>query len=346
MRKPGRRTGERSSSISNVATVEAAPAKQAAPTHGPSTVPVKPSEHGCRCARVAEALGERLAPRLVADVLLPVRRVRGGARHHHLDRAPVIAAYGAAPVEESVAEDVAQSRDSVSAGQRAITEAAPAAASEPSSRSASHSASQLGQLFHQLQLLRDEVQRLNGTLEEQQNQIERLAREQHERYLGLDRRIAELGGGATGPTGDDGPIRPGTDDGPPPPQPGAPATERSTYESAYELMQRHQYGSAAEVFQRLIDQYPNGQYTPNAFYWLGELHRKNGDPEAARQSFVLVVDLYPEHNKVPDALYKLGVVYTQLDEPSRALEYLDRVVREYPDSTAASLAKRHAAELR
>ena len=249
------------------------------------------------------------------------------------------AAHGAAPVEESVADDVAQSRGSVSAEPLATTEEAPAGAG-------SQSTSQLGQLFYQLQLLRDEVQRLNGALEEQQNQIERLAREQHERYLGLDRRIAELGGASTGPTGDDGPIRPGMDAGPPSQQPDGPATERSTYESAYELMQRHQYGSAAEVFQQLIDEYPNGQYTPNAFYWLGELHRKNGDPEAARQSFVLVVDLYPEHNKVPDALYKLGVVYTQLDEPSRALEYLDRVVREYPDSTAASLAKRHAAELR
>ena len=283
--------------------VEAASAKQAAPTHRPSTLPVK-------------------------------RWLRGIVALYSFS-----AAYGAAPVEESVADDVAQSRDSVSAEPLAITEEAPAGAG-------SQSTSQLGQLFYQLQLLRDEVQRLNGALEEQQNQIERLAREQHERYLGLDRRIAELGGASTGPTGDDGPIRPAIDPGPPSQQPDGPATERGTYESAYELMQRHQYGSAAEVFQQLIDEYPNGQYTPNAFYWLGELHRKNGDPEAARQSFVLVVDLYPEHNKVPDALYKLGVVYTQLDEPSRALEYLDRVVREYPDSTAASLAKRHASELR
>ena len=309
-----------------MASVEAASAKQAAPTRGLSTVPVKPSEHWRRCASAAEAHLPRRWRWLTAVLALY----------------SFSTAYGAAPVEESVAEDVAQSRDSVSAGQRAIPEEAPAGASD----SGRQSASQLGQLFYQLQLLRDEVQRLNGALEEQQNQIERLAREQHERYLGLDRRIAELGGGATGPTGDDGPIRPGVDAGPPSQQPGGPATERGTYESAYELMQRHQYVSAAEVFQQLIDQYPNGQYTPNAFYWLGELHRKNGDPEAARQSFVLVVDLYPEHNKVPDALYKLGVVYTQLEEPSRALEYLDRVVREYPDSTAASLARRHAAELR
>jgi tol-pal system protein YbgF len=297
------------------------------------TLPVKPGEHWRRRARAPQA-----------PLLRGWRWLAGVAGIAALYSSS--AAYGAAPVEESVADDVAQPRDSVSAGQRAVAEEAPADASQSASQSANQSASQLGQLFYQLQLLRDEVQRLNGALEEQQNQIERLAREQHERYLGLDRRIAELGVGATGPTGGDGPIRPGMDPGPPSQQPDGPATERGTYETAYELMQRHQYGSAAEVFQQLIDQYPNGQYTPNAFYWLGELHRKNGDPEAARQSFVLVVDLYPEHNKVPDALYKLGVVYTQLDEPSRALEYLDRVVREYPDSTAASLAKRHAAELR
>ena len=250
--------------------------------------------------------------------------------------------YGAAPVEESVAEQVRRGSDSVPAAQR--PEASPG--DSPAETNASHSASQLGQLFYELQLLRDEVQRLNGTLEEQQNQIERLAREQHERYLGLDRRIAELSGGSTEPSADDRPSRPGVGADQPPQQPGAVPIERDTYESAYELMQRRQYESAAEAFQRLIDEYPNGQYTPNAFYWLGELHRKNGDPEAARQSFVQVVALYPDHAKVPDALYKLGVVYTQLEEPARAMEYLDRVVSEYPDSTAASLAKRHAAELR
>ena len=254
--------------------------------------------------------------------------------------------YGAAPVEESVAEQVRRANDSVSVAQRGAASPDSSSDETNTSQSASQSASQLGQLFYQLQLLRDEVQRLNGALEEQQNQIERLAREQHERYLGLDRRIAELSGGSTERPDDDGPIGPGVAADRPPPQPGAMPTERDTYESAYELMHRRQFDSAAEAFQRLIDEYPNGQYTPNAFYWLGELHRKNGDPEAARQSFVQVVALYPDHNKVPDALYKLGVVYTQLDEPARAMEYLDRVVSEYPDSTAAGLAKRHAAELR
>ena len=252
--------------------------------------------------------------------------------------------HGAAPVEESVAEELAQPGDPVPVGQRnRVASGNPPAAT---TEAGSPGTSQLGQLFYQLQLLRDEVQRLNGALEEQQNQIERLAREQHERYLGLDRRIAEMAGGTFVPGSDDERVRPEVGADPSLQQPGDTPTERETYESAYGMMQRHEYESAAEMFQRLIDEYPNGQYMPNAYYWLGELHRKNGDPEAARQSFVLVVNLYPDHNKVPDALYKLGVVYTQLDEPDRAIEFLDRVVREYPDSTAASLAQQHADELR
>ena len=339
MKKPGRRTGERSSSTSRKASVGAAPAKQAAPTiYRPCTVPTTVTTTLPTALRTTERAKRWL---IGAAVLYSLGAVHGAAPVEE-SVADEVAQEVAQKVTQGVAQGVAQSGDAVSAGQRPMAEEPPPGASQ----STSQSTSQLGQLFYQLQLLRDEVQRLNGALEEQQNQIERLAREQHERYLGLDRRIAELGGGTTGLEVDDGPIRPGVDVDPPSQQPGAPATEKSTYESAYELMQRHQYASAAEVFQRLIDTYPNGQYTPNAFYWLGELHRKNGDPEAARQSFVLVVDLYPEHNKVPDALYKLGVVYTQLDEPTRALEYLDRVVREYPDTTAASLAKRHAAELR
>ena len=43
-----------------------------------------------RIGRIAEARSHVLAPRLVADVLLPVERVRRRAGHHHLERALLI----------------------------------------------------------------------------------------------------------------------------------------------------------------------------------------------------------------------------------------------------------------
>ena len=314
MRLLGRRTGERSSSISKATSVGGAPSRRAAPTDALTALLNQVRHSPIPC-------GRWLAGFFILHFFSTV--------------------HGAAPVEESVAEEMMQP---VPASQRYGATAAdpPAATTEE----ASPGASQLGQLFYQLQLLRDEVQRLNGALEEQQNQIERLAREQHERYLGLDRRVAELSNGALATPSAVATVTPDARTDRPSQQRGGATTERGRYESAYAMMQRQEYEAATETFQGLIGEFPNGQYTPNAYYWLGELHRKRGDPEAARQSFVLVVNLYPDHGKVPDALYKLGVVYTQLDDPDRALAYLDRVLREYPDSTAASLAKQHADELR
>ncbi|MCY3822133.1 MAG: tol-pal system protein YbgF [Gammaproteobacteria bacterium] len=285
----------------------------------------------------------RFRPR-IAGALLSLRRRRwltGAAALSLLGFA--YGAHAAAPVEESVAENEEQSRDRVSVRQRGGSSIG---TTDETSAGTSQPASQLGQLFYQMQLLRDEVQRLNGALEEQQHRIERLAREQHERYLGLDKRIVELSGASPDASADDRFDRRGVGTDRQIQQPGAAPTERIAYESAYQKMERREYEAAGQGFQQLIEAYPNGQFTPNAFYWLGELHRKNGDPESARQSFVQVVTLYPDHSKVPDALYKLGVVYAQLDELALAIEYLDRVLSEYPDSTAAGLAEQHAAELR
>jgi tol-pal system protein YbgF len=95
----------------------------------------------------------------------------------------------------------------------------------------------------------------------------------------------------------------------------------------------------------LIVDYPNGQFTPNAFYWLGELQLATGERETARQNFVQVVRLYPDHQKVPDALYKLGVIYYQLGDDQEARRYLEQVQKEHPQSSAGTLAGRYLAEM-
>lgn len=111
-------------------------------------------------------------------------------------------------------------------------------------------------------------------------------------------------------------------------------------------MRGRQFDVSMQAFQKLIEDYPNGQYTPNAFYWIGEIFLvAQQDAEQARQSFMQVINLYPDHQKAPDALYKLGVVYATLGDAEASKRYLDRVQREYPDSSAAGLAQKYAAEL-
>ena len=234
-------------------------------------------------------------------------------------------------------------KESSAVGERAFAE--PVAA-RPSVAQGADTA-RLGELFHRLQVLQQEVRELRGQVEEQAYRIERLTRQQQQQYIDLDQRLVALRGQgpAAATPGRQGSSMPSTPRPTLPPAGSAPP-EREAYTAAFNMMQEGRYEDSADAFNRLITGYPNGQFTPNAFYWLGELHLAMEDVEMARQSFAQVLTLYPGHGKAPDALYKLGVVHHRLNDNERALEYLNRVIAEHPDTSAAGLARTYAQELR
>lgn len=251
-------------------------------------------------------------------------------------------------------------------------EAAPGAAQPAAAQQANPSSRQLSELFYQIQVLQQEVQELRGLVEEQAYQLNRLARDQKEQYIDLDRRVAGLttgaaagagltaspsqapsagsatgttssfGGGqsSTSPTGTTASVAAVA----PPPVGGV--SEREAYQNAFDLMKGRKFDESIAAFNDLIVRYPNGQYTPNAFYWLGELHLAQQNTEQARQSFMQVIGLYPDHPKVPDTLYKLGVAYHRLGDTGKAVEYFADVQSRYPQSSAAGLAASYEQELR
>lgn len=198
----------------------------------------------------------------------------------------------------------------------------------------------LSELFYQLQILRQEVQDLRGLVEEQSHQLNRLAKDQQEQYLDLDRRVSALRDQAPEPTLAETATRADPVPG------GLPGSERDAYTAAFNQMKNRQFDEAVAAFNALVADFPNGQFTPNAFYWLGELHLAQSQDELARQSFSQVINLYPDHQKVPDALYKLGIVHHRLGDTSQALSYLERVIADYPESSAAGLARTYSAEIR
>ena len=220
------------------------------------------------------------------------------------------------------------------------TGAAPAART-PAART--DESARLGELFHRLQVMQQEVQELRGTVEEQAYQIARLTRQQQEQYIDLDQRLVAMRNESPAPGAGTAAPRPSR---PAPSASGSGPPEREAYTRAFELMKESRFEESADAFNQVITDYPNGQYTANAFYWLGELYLAADEVEQARQSFAQVLALYPEHRKVADALYKLGVVHHRLEDNERALGYLNRVVAEHPDSAAAGLARTYAAELR
>ena len=207
-------------------------------------------------------------------------------------------------------------------------------------------AGQLSELFYRIQVLQQDLKDLRGTIEEQSYLIKRLERSQKEQYLDLDNRLVQLGGADLGSRAAQTEDKESSEE----------ATtllneipefdnEREAYQYAFDLMRNRQYQESLAGFEEIIVAFPNGQYTPNAFYWIGELYLAQGDNEKSRQSFIQVISLYPDHQKVPDAMYKLGVVYFALGDNQSALRYLGQVQQEYPNSSAAGLAARYSVEI-
>ena len=187
-----------------------------------------------------------------------------------------------------------------------------------------------GDLLGKLQLLQEEVMRLNGLLEQQAHNIRVLEEKSLQRYIEIDRRLSAVDTDTI-----DSPKRQTetvffSDQNSAPEQPG----EGEAYVSAYGLVKNKEFELAITAFQSFLKEFPDGKFAPNAHFWLGELYLvlDPADPEASRQAFMLLVSQFSQHAKVPDALYKLGKIQLMKGNRERSKYYLDRVISEYSDS--------------
>jgi tol-pal system protein YbgF len=125
----------------------------------------------------------------------------------------------------------------------------------------------------------------------------------------------------------------------PPAAPGDAAAETTTYNAAFAALKDGRYAESARGFQGFIDQYPNGELTGNAYYWLGESYYVTQNYKIAEQSFRTLLKRYPDNQKAPDALLKIGYSQYELKEWDQAEATLNQVVQTYPDTTVARLAQ-------
>lgn len=191
-----------------------------------------------------------------------------------------------------------------------------------------------GETQYQMQLLQQEVQELRGLVEELSYKLEQMQRTQNDRYLELDGRVQRL---TTNGVSDLAPITP-TEQGDVPVVAGE--DEKTLYDNAVELIRARQYDLAISQLEAVISRFPDGAFTANAYYWLGEVQAAKPEPdyEAARQALAQVITFFPDNRKVPDAAFKLGKVYYLMGDCVRAKELLNQVVDQHQGKTVAKLA--------
>ena len=111
-------------------------------------------------------------------------------------------------------------------------------------------------------------------------------------------------------------------------------------------MRAQNFEESRAAFKNFVDSYPNGAFTGNAHFWLGELYLVDGNSASARKHYEALINEFPDNRKVPDGMFKLGRIYDQAGEKAKAREILQRVVSEYAnsDSSAPRLASEYLQE--
>ena len=118
-----------------------------------------------------------------------------------------------------------------------------------------------------------------------------------------------------------------------------PVEEQISYLAAYELVKNKRFDDALPAMQSFVERYPQGGYTANAQYWLGELYLVKKDYPKAIEHFEVVLNKFPSSSKSAASMLKIGYALAATGKKPDAIQQLRQVVKNYPDTNTAQLAK-------
>ncbi|AGA89424.1 tol-pal system protein YbgF [Thioflavicoccus mobilis 8321] len=114
--------------------------------------------------------------------------------------------------------------------------------------------------------------------------------------------------------------------------------EREAYQAAFGLLKERRYEDAIAAFEALLRNYPQGTYTDDALFWLGETYYVTRDyPDAIAQYDRLIAD-YPQSARLPSAMLKVGYIHDEEGRAEDARAIFEAIRARYPYSNEARLA--------
>jgi tol-pal system protein YbgF len=188
------------------------------------------------------------------------------------------------------------------------------------------------QLSQRLDDLQNSIRELQGRIDELEHNNEALAKQQHDLYADLDKRIGG-GAAANGAPSGGAPDQAGSAAGSAPS-----STEQQVYSQAFDALKAGSYSVAITGFKDFLNTYPASSLADNAQYWLGEAYYVTHDYDSAGNAFRTVLRKWPDSRKAPDSLLKLGFTQYEQKQYPAARATLTDVTRKYPGTDTAKLA--------
>ena len=121
-------------------------------------------------------------------------------------------------------------------------------------------------------------------------------------------------------------------------------TDKQLYTAARQAYDNGELDNARQIFQSLIQKYPQSESADNAQFWIGESYYREKWYERAILEYQTVIEKYPKGNKVPAAMLKQGMALLKIGEKSSARLILQELVKKHPKASEAEIAKKKLGE--
>ncbi|BCS97341.1 tol-pal system protein YbgF [Desulfoluna limicola] len=122
--------------------------------------------------------------------------------------------------------------------------------------------------------------------------------------------------------------------------PTAKPTAKSTYMDAKKAFDAGKMDEAKTGFASVVETFPTSDSADNAQFWIGEIYYREKWYQKAILEYQKVIENYPNGNKVPAAYLKQGLAFETLGETENAHLILGELLRKYPDTAEASIARK------
>ena len=123
------------------------------------------------------------------------------------------------------------------------------------------------------------------------------------------------------------------------------AAEQAFYQQGFDLLKQSKHDEAVTTFKKQISDYPNGEYSDDAHYWIAESLYVNRDLDQSKLYFKAIIDNFPQSPRLPDAMLKTAYIEQEQGNVIEARILLQEIIQFHPRSNAAISAKNRLADL-
>ena len=116
------------------------------------------------------------------------------------------------------------------------------------------------------------------------------------------------------------------------------------YKSGYKAVMAGALEEGRQTLFTFLLKHASHDLADNALYWIGESYYSEKNYADAIQYFQRIVDDYPNGNKVPDAMVKAALTLHRVGEEPQGRFLLTQVVKVYPGTHSAEVARKKLSE--